>query len=181
MNRGKHICNQLKAVRRRIAEENEDWGKPAKVYRSILRVGLMALLPLALAVFLLYGLLMFDAKWWHWVFLLLGIIALVWCAITWLRHIGDRIDIFEKGIRLTKAQRKVKGGDWKPVKDVSLPWRNIRAISRTEEPLIDFYPRHFRRWIWLYTRGGPVYRLSPDLYDTFFLEKKLRRWWSDGA
>lgn len=167
---------------------NKDFGKErytgrlVKVYRTMVSVGLMALLPIGLAAALLYALLMGDARWWHWMILSIGIIVSLYFAFTWLRHIGDRILIFEKGVLLTKAERRTKDNKREMARDEYIPWRDIRRFVRTKEWVtagMSF--RHVRRWIWIYTRGGNAYRISPDLYDTFFLEKKLRGWWSDGV
>ena len=110
----------------------------------------------------------------------LGIIVPLYYAATWLRHIGDRILVFEKGVILIHAERKTIGDEWESVRDEYIPWHDIRRFERTEEMVtVSIRGLHVRRWIWINTRGDNVYRVSPDQYDTFFLEKKLQRDWKE--
>lgn len=155
-------------------------GRLIKVYRSMVIAGLMSLLAIGVAAAFLYAVLACDAQWWHWVIFPLGIIVPLYYASTWLRHFGDRILVFENGVILTHAERKTIGDEWESVRDEYIPWHDIRRFDRTEEmvtaSIIDL---HVRRWIWINTRGDNVYRVSPDPYDTFFLEKKMQRYWKE--
>ena len=155
-------------------------GRLIKVYRSMVSAGLMSLLAIGVAAAFLYALLACDARWWHWVIISLGIIVPLYYAATWLRHIGDIILVFEKGVILTHAERKTIGDEWESVRDEYIPWHDIRRFDRTEEMVsVGIGGFHVRRWIWINTRGDNVYRVSPDLYDTFFLEKKMQRYWKE--
>lgn len=149
-------------------------GRRVKVYRTWWSVAMMSLPPVGLAAFFLYALFAVDVQWWFWVLMLSVVAGLLYMSVTWLRHVGDRIEVFDRGLHLTWAERRREGGEWVAVGDVWLGWRDIKAFSKTSET--DNIPLFTRRWIWLHAAGGIVYRITPDLYDTFFLERKLREY-----
>lgn len=148
--------------------------RPVKVYRTWWSVAMMSLPPVGLAAVFLYALFKVDVQWWFWVLMLSMVAGLLYMSVTWLRHVGDRIEVFDRGLHLTWAERRREGGKWVAVGDVWLEWRDIKAFSKTSETNI--IPLYTRRWIWLHARDGIVYRITPDLYDTFFLERKLREY-----
>lgn len=149
--------------------------RPVKVYRTWWSVAMMSLPPVGLAAVFLYALFKVDVQWWFWVLMLSMVAGLLYMSVTWLRHVGDRIEVFDRGLHLTWAERRRKGGKWAAERNVWLEWRDIKAFSKTSETNI--IPLFTRRWIWLHARDGACYRITPDLYDTFFLERKLREYW----
>lgn len=149
-------------------------GRRVKVYRTWWSVAMMSLPPVGLAAFFLYALFKVDVQWWFWVLMLSMVAGLLYMSVTWLRHVGDRIEVFDRGLHLTWAERRREGDKWAAERNVWLGWRDIKAFSKTSETNI--IPLFTRRWIWLHAAGGIVYRITPDLYDTFFLERKLREY-----
>ena len=153
--------------------------QPIKTYKTTATVTIVALLYFAVVALFVYVLFSADVLWWHWLIVGYAMVMISWFAVTWLLHIKDRIVVSEDSLLLTRAERKKsKQGKWKDVRNVELPWNTIKGFSRTIEHVWwNSISLSFRRWIEIPVRGGETYRVSPDLYDTFRLRKKLQQYW----
>lgn len=156
--------------------------QPIKIYKPIVSVAMMAVLHVAGAALFVYAMAVAssDMRWWHWpLFVIFVVMTLHWAG-QWLSHIKDRIVVSKDSLLLTNAERKRKHGDWVKVRNMELPWNNIKGFESTSEEMgteYIFQISWIRRWIEISVRGGVTYRISPDLYDTFRLKKKLQQYW----
>ncbi len=149
-----------------------------KRYRTTVSVMLMAAVTVFADALFLYVLFSADVLWWHWLLFGFAIAFGVYAAVSWLLHFGDKIVVSEKSLLLTRAERK-KHGKWEAVRNVALPWYTIKGFNSATENVFEFWPETLgiRHWIEIPVRDGVTYRVSPDLYDTFRLKKKLQRYW----
>lgn len=149
-----------------------------KRYRTTVSVILMAAVAVFADALFVYALLSADVLWWHWLLFGFAIAFGVYAAVSWLLHFGDKIVVSDKSLLLTRAERK-KHGKWEKVRNVELPWNTIKRFDNTTERVLARYssPACIRRWIEIPVREGETYRVSPDLYDTFRLRKKLQQYW----
>ena len=161
--------------RRMVCDAMDMRHQPIKTYKTTATVTIVALLHIAVVALFVYGLFSSDVLWWHWLIVGFLMVMISWFAVTWLQHIKDRIVVFEDSLLLTRAERKKsKQGKWKDVRNVELPWNTIKGFSSTTENVSWRYlSLSRRRWIEIPVREGETYRVSPDLYDTFRLKKKL--------
>lgn len=152
--------------------------KPIKTYKTTISITLVVALHIAGIVMFVYVLAVADTLWWHWVLIGLALATVVCWTVGWLLHLKDKIVIFENSLLLTHADRKCRNGKWKSVRNVELPWYTIKGFASTTESLYEFtyHPFAFRRWIEISVPDGVTYRVSPDLYYTFRLKKKLQRY-----
>ncbi|MBO7576317.1 MAG: hypothetical protein J6T03_02495, partial [Bacteroidales bacterium] len=69
--------------------------------------------------------------------------------------------------------KQTKSGDWAPVKNVKLQWRDINYIkAQWERPT----SKSIRKDVLVSAGKKDVYLIDPDIYDVFFLEKKLQKY-----
>jgi len=151
--------------------------KPVKVYRAIMSPLMMGLFHLVLAAGGIYVMITESEQmtWWVIAIVLVAVVGLIYCGVTWLVHIGDRLTFYNNTLLIGRAERRVKGDKWKTVRDVEIDWRSIKKIGKSTEKV---GLRSFCRWVELTIRDGSseekmIYRISPDFYDTFHLERKL--------
>lgn len=135
-------------------------GRPVKVYRAWWSVAMMSLPPVGLAAVFLYALFAVDVQWWFWVLMLSMVAGLLYMSVTWLRHVGDRIEVFDRGLHITWAERRREGGKWAAERNVWLEWRDIKAFRQNKRdgqyPFVysplDMAPRPRRHCLPHYTR-----------------------------
>lgn len=152
--------------------------KPIKIFKTTVSVALVTALHIAVIVMFACVLIFADTLWWHWLLIGLATAFVLYSTFTWLPHIKDRIVVSENSLMLTHAERKCKNGKWKSVRNIELPWYAIKGFTSATEVLPEFTnkPFSFRRWIEITVPDSVTYRVSPDLYDTFHLKKKLQQY-----
>jgi hypothetical protein len=112
-----------------------------------------------------------DALSWIMV-LALGVMAVA-CAnqmIYYIRCRHEQIIITEQSLIISQCVQETKNGDWKPVKNVKLSWKNINHISaQWERPT----SKSIRKNVLVSAGKKETYLIDPDIFDVFFLERKL--------
>ena len=115
-----------------------------------------------------------------------GIAFCIWVAISnfnndapsWImvlalgcRH--EKIVITEQLLTISQCVKQTKNGDWAPVKNVQIPWIDINHIkAQWERPT----SKSIRKNVLVSAGKKDVYLIDPDIYDVFFLEKKLQKY-----
>ncbi len=76
-------------------------------------------------------------------------------------------------LTISQCFKQTKSGDWAPVKNVKLQWRDINYIkAKWERPT----SKSIRKNVLVSAGKKDVYLIDPDIYDVFFLEKKLQKY-----
>ena len=114
-----------------------------------------------------------------------GIAFCIWVAISnfnndapsWIMVLAlggmAKIVITEQLLTISQCFKQTKSGDWAPVKNVKLQWRDINYIkAQWERPT----SKSIRKDVLVSAGKKDVYLIDPDIYDVFFLEKKLQKY-----
>jgi hypothetical protein len=149
--------------------------RPAAVYRTTVSILLYMVLYAALTALFLYIMLKADgmaAK------LVSGVLALVMILpiVHTLRHTKDRIIVTPSHLSLTNIKTRPKNGDWKRVQKAILPWGDIKDISPNYDVKLTNHVT-IQKQVIVTLRSGTQYFIDSDLYDVFFLERKLKTHW----
>lgn len=146
--------------------------RPTTVYRTTISIILYMVLYVALTTLFLYIMMKadgMDAK------LVSGALALamILLIVHTLRHTKDRIVVTPSHLSLTNITTRSKHRDWKTVQKAILPWGDIKDIS----PNYGIKLTNLQKQVIVTLRSGTQYFIDSDLYDVFFLERKLKSHW----
>jgi hypothetical protein len=146
--------------------------RPTAVYRTTVSILLYMVLYLAIIALFTSIIVLSDnlaAK------LVSGAMALVMILpiVHTLRHTKDRIVVTPSHLSLTNITTLSKHGDWKTVQKAILPWGDIKDIS----PNYGIKLTNLQKQVIVTLRSGTQYFIDSDLYDVFFLERKLKSHW----
>lgn len=152
-------------------ESNLNKEQPVAVYKTTVSIILYELIYWGVIALFVYVVFVIDVLWAQ---ILLGVcIAFaLWGCVLLLRHTKDRIIITPKQLTLMNIYSKTKQGKWSFASKADIPWNKIKDI--TSEFDIQIYSRvniHKEVLVTLY--NGTQYCIDSDLYDVFFLERKL--------
>ena len=151
--------------------------RPVAVYKTTISIILYELL--YFGVIALFGFVIFkiDVLWAQ---ILLGVCIVITLAgcVMMLRHTKDRIVITSKQLSLTNVYSKTKQGKWSSTPEAIIPWNRIKDIS--SEFNIYIYNRiNIHKEVLVTIHNDTQYSIDSDLYDVFFLERKLRTFWKE--
>ena len=115
-----------------------------------------------------------DALSWIMVLALGGMaVACVNQMIYYIRCRHEQIIITEQSLIISQCVQETKNGDWKPVKNVKIPWTDIDyIIAQWERPT----SKSIRKNVLVSAGKKETYLIDPDIFDVFFLEKKLQNY-----
>ena len=115
-----------------------------------------------------------DALSWIMVLALGGMaVACVNQMIYYIRCRHEQIIITEQSLIISQCVQETKNGDWKPVKNVKIPWTDIDyIIAQWERPT----SKSIRKNVLVSAGKRETYLIDPDIFDVFFLEKKLQNY-----
>lgn len=152
--------------------KNKSHKRPTAVYRTTVSILLYMVLYLAIIALFTSIIVLSDnlaAK------LVSGALALVMILpiVHTLRHTKDRIVVTPSHLSLTNITTRSKHGDWKTVQKAILPWGDIKDIS----PNYGIKLTNLQKQVIVTLRSGTQYFIDSDLYDVFFLERKLKSHW----
>jgi hypothetical protein len=152
--------------------KNKSHKRPTAVYRTTVSILLYMVLYLAIIALFTSIIVLSDnlaAK------LVSGALALVMILpiVHTLRHTKDRIVVTPSHLSLTNITTRSKQGDWKTVQKAILPWGDIKDIS----PNYGIKLTNLQKQVIVTLRSGTQYFIDSDLYDVFFLERKLKSHW----
>ena len=152
--------------------KNKSHKRPTAVYRTTVSILLYMVLYLAIIALFTSIIVLSDnlaAK------LVSGAMALVMILpiVHTLRHTKDRIVVTPSHLSLTNITTRSKHGDWKTVQKAMLPWGDIKDIS----PNYGIKLTNLQKQVIVTLRSGTQYFIDSDLYDVFFLERKLKSHW----
>ena len=152
--------------------------RPIKVYKTT--VSIIMIMVLYIGFILLAGWLII------WAFRLKDIqsLILILCSgvfmfffvkqmVYYVGYRKDRIVITERHLMVSHCLRQTKKGTWVEAKNVKIPWGSINDIyARWENPT----PKSIRKNVFVSVGKDALYMIDPDVYDVFFLERKLRNY-----
>ena len=146
---------------------------PVKVYKSTIRAVIGVVFFTALIAILVWVV----VSTFSWIMLIcMGIMVFV-CfkqMVYYIRCRHEKIVITERFLIISQCVKQTHAGDWIPVKNVKLPWTNIDfIIAQWERPT----SKSIRKNVLVSAgknRKKELYLIDPDIYDVFFLEKKLQ-------
>ncbi len=147
--------------------------KPIKVYKSTISAVMYVLLYSVMIAFIVWVV----VSTFSWIMLIcMGIMA-YFCIkqmAYYIRCRHEKIVITERFLSISQCVKQTRDGDWIPVKNVKLPWTNIDfIIAQWERPT----SKSIRKNVLVSAgknRKKELYLIDPDIYDVFFLEKKLQ-------
>ncbi len=138
--------------------------KPVKIYKSTISTVIYVLFfsaGIAFCIWVAISNFNNDAPSWIMVLALGGM----------ARH--EKIVITEQLLTISQCVKQTKSGDWAPVKNVKLQWRDINHIkAQWERPT----SKSIRKNVLVSAGKKDVYMIDPDIFDVFFLEKKLKKY-----
>ncbi len=145
--------------------------QPLAVYKTTVSIILSELIYLGVIALLGYVVFVIDVLWAQ---ILLGVcIAFaLWGCLLLLRHTKDRIIITPKQLTLSNIYSKTEQGKWSSTPEAVIPWNIIKDISSGFD--INIYNRiNIHKEILVTLYDETQYCIDSDLYDVFFLERKL--------
>ncbi len=146
--------------------------RPAAVYRTTVSILLYMVLYLAIIALFTSIIVLSDSLADK---LVSGALALfmILPIVHTLRHTKDRIVVTPSYLSLTNITTRSKRGEWKTVQKAMLPWGDIKDIS----PNYGIKLTNLQKQVIVTLRSGTQYFIDSDLYDVFFLERKLKSHW----
>ena len=151
--------------------------KPVKIYKSTISCVMYVLLFSAGIAFCIWvAISNFNNDVLSWIMVLaLGVMAVA-CVnqmIYYIRCRHEKIVITEQSLIISQCVQETKNGDWKPVKNVKIPWTDIDyIIAQWERPT----SKSIRKNVLVSAGKKETYLIDPDIFDVFFLEKKLQNY-----
>jgi uncharacterized membrane protein (DUF485 family) len=151
--------------------------KPVKVYKSTISCVMYVLLFSAGIAFCIWvAISNFNNDALSWIMVLaLGVMAVA-CVnqmIYYIRCCHEKIVITEQYLSISQCVKQTRDGDWIPVKNVKIPWTDINHISaQWERPT----SKSIRKNVLVNAGKKDTYLIDPDIFDVFFLEKKLQNY-----
>ena len=150
---------------------------PVKVYKSTISCVMGVLLfsaGIAFCIWVAISNFNNDALSWIMVLALGGMaVACVNQMIYYIRCRHEKIVITEQLITISQCVKQTKSGDWAPVKNVKIFWSdNNYIIAQWERPT----SKSIRKNVLVSAGKNDTYLIDPDIYDVFFLEKKLQNY-----
>ena len=153
---------------------------PVKVYKSTISCVMGVLLfsaGIAFCIWVAISNFNNDALSWIMVLALGGMaVACVNQMIYYIRCRHERIVITEQHLIISQCVKQTDSRGWKPVKNVQISWKDINYImAQWEHPT----SKSIRKNVLVSVRKRgkeEVYLIDPDIFDVFFLEKKLQKY-----
>ena len=149
--------------------------RPAAIYKTHVSILIQLLLygP-GIAVFVL-PIIYSDVLW---VKILCGVVIafLLWVAVHLLRYWNDRIIVSPAHLSIPHVAKKTRNGEWGEVGKAVIPWNDIRDISSQFDVSVTNH-LSIQKEVIIRLKGGILYSIDSDLYDVFFLERKLKAFW----
>ena len=150
---------------------------PVKVYKTTLSIIMGVVLFTAIIAFLVW--VVFSSGEYFWIMLILmGAMAYfaVDQMIYFIRCRHDSIVITEDQLIISRCAKQKTNGAWKQAKNVKISWRNINRIyAQWEHPTSKSIRKDIYISVGKYGKNE-LYVIDPDVYDVFFLEKKLQKY-----
>ena len=151
--------------------------KPVKIYKSTISTEIYVLFfsaGIAFCIWVAISNFNNDAPSWIMVLALGGMaVACVNQMIYYIRCRHEKIVITEQYLSISQCVKQTRDGDWIPVKNVKIQWTDINHISaQWERPT----SKSIRKNVLVNAGKKDTYLIDPDIFDVFFLEKKLQNY-----
>ncbi len=149
--------------------------KPVAVYRTTISIILFEILYLAAAIGCGYIVFQIDVLWAQ---LLLGFLAvmILWACVDLLKYRNDRIVVTPSHLSLPNVETRTKKGKHTLARKAIILWHDIKDISFTIDVKKSNSVR-IRKLVFVILNDKTQYTIDAELYDVFFLERKLKSFW----
>ena len=152
---------------------------PVKVYKSTISCVMGVLLfsaGIAFCIWVAISNFNNDAPSWIMVLALGGMaVACVNQMIYYIRCRHEKIVITEHHLGISQCVKQTRDGGWTAVKNVKISWTNINyIIAQWEHPT----SKSIRKNVLVSAGKNDTYLIDPDIFDVFFLEKKLQNYYN---
>lgn len=149
--------------------------RPAAIYKTHVSILFQLLLYGAVIAVFVLPIIYSDVLWAK---ILSGVVIafLLWDAVHLLRYWNDRIIVSPAHLSIPHVDKKTRNGEWGEVDKAVIPWNDIRDISSQFNVHIANRVCIQKKVI-IRLKGGILYSIDSDLYDVFFLERKLKAFW----
>ena len=152
---------------------------PVKVYKSTISCVMGVLLfsaGIAFCIWVAISNFNNDALSWIMVLALGGMaVACVNQMIYYIRCRHEKIVITEHHLGISQCVKQTRDGGWTAVKNVKISWTNINyIIAQWERPT----SKSIRKNVLVSAGKNDTYLIDPDIFDVFFLEKKLQNYYN---
>ena len=148
---------------------------PIKIYKTTLSVIMEVTLFVALIAFCVWVII----SEFSWIILICMGIMSFFCInqmVYYIRCRHERIVITEQFLIISQCVKQTDSRGWNPVKNVQISWKDINYImAQWEHPT----SKSIRKNVLVSVRKRgkeEVYLIDPDIFDVFFLEKKLQKY-----
>ncbi len=149
--------------------------RPAAIYKTHVSILFQLLLyGAAIAVFVL-PIIKTDVLWAK-ILSGVAIACILWAVIHILRYWNDRIIVSPAHLSISHVAKKTRNGEWGEVGKAVIPWNDIRDISSQFNVHIANRVC-IKKEVIIRLKGGILYSIDSDIYDVFFLERKLKTFW----
>ena len=149
--------------------------RPAAIYKTHVSILLQLLLyGAAIAEFVL-PIIKTDVLWAK-ILSGVAIACILWAVIHILRYWNDRIIVSPAHLSIPHVAKKTRNGEWGEVGKAVIPWNDIRDISSQFNVHIANRVC-IQKEVIIRLKGGILYSIDSDIYDVFFLERKLKVFW----
>lgn len=145
--------------------------RPVKVYKTTISTVIYVIFFTILIAFCVWVI----VSEFSWILLIcMGIMA-CFCInqmIYYIRCRHEQIVITEQLLIISQCVKETKDGNWTPVKNVKLSWKNINHISaQWEHPTSKSIRKNVL--VSVGRNNKETYLIDPDIFDVFFLERRL--------
>lgn len=151
---------------------------PVAVYKTTVSIILYEILYLGVSALFVYIILSTKILWAQ---ILSGVCAtllLVACIQT-LKHAKGRIVVTQRNLTLTNIYTKTKHGKWRNARKVDIPWHDIIDFYSDFDIYMTYSFINIHKKVMVKLRNGTRYCIDSDLYDVFFLKRKLKTFWKE--
>ena len=148
------------------------------VYKTTVSIILYEMLYTGIIALFAYVIFTINVLWAQILLSLCIVLTFVMC-LQLLKHAKDRIVITPRNLTLTNTYTKSRHGKWRNATKVDIPWHEIKDLSSDFD--FDFGLTFNRisihKNVMVKLRNGMLYYIDSDLYDVFFLKRKLNAFW----
>jgi hypothetical protein len=149
--------------------------KPVAVYRTTVSIILYEVMYLAFAAGCVYVIFLLDELWGQ---LLLGIlvVTLLWLGVDLLKYLNDRIVVTPSHLSLPNVDTRTKMGKESITAKAIIPWYKIKDI-KVNFNITSTNRVNIQKKVLVILCNETIYSIDSDMYDVFFLKRKLKAFW----
>ena len=152
--------------------------QPVAVYKTTVSIILYEILYLGVIALFVYIILSTNILWAQILSGVCAVLILVACIQT-LKHIKDRIVVTQYNLLLSNIDTKTRHGKWRNARNVYIPWYDIIDFYSDFDIYMTYSFINIHKKVLVKLHNGTLYCIDSDLYDVFFLKRKLKTYWKE--